>query len=183
MDSSDRHPFLRHSAAALAGGAAVALGLPLLLALLFHEPLLPVLVLVGTGLVLEFGAAPAGIALGLSPAAVFGILVCTETGIFIGIFGILDAAGRSWRPASDFLDRTQQFIRRHAFVGRYGILSLVPCEILVGVYANAPVAWAMGWNRERSLALTLAAYIPCLVLAILYARSILALVSPGGVFP
>jgi hypothetical protein len=183
MEFWDRYLFLRHIAAALARGVSVAFVLPLLSVLLFKEPLMPTLALIGSGLVIEYGAAPVGIALGLSPLFVFMVLLCTEVGIFIGLFDIFDSVGHTWHTAADLLVRTKQFIHQHSLAERFGILGLVPCEILIGVYANAPVSWVLGWHRERSLALTMAGYIPCLVLTILGTIGLLARYFPGVVHP
>jgi hypothetical protein len=183
MEFWDRYLFLRHIAAALAQGMFVALVLPLLSMLLFQEPLLPTLALIGSGLVIEYGAAPVGIALGLSPLFVFWVLMCTEIGIFIGLFDIFDAVGHTWHPAADFLAGTHQLVHQNSLAERYGILGLVPCEILIGVYANAPVSWVLGWHKERSLAFTMIGYIPCLVLSILATIGLLGMYFPGLVHP
>jgi uncharacterized membrane protein len=183
MEFWDRYLFLRHIAAALVQGVFIALVLPLLSMILFGYPPMPTLALIGSGLVVEYGAAPLGIALGLSPLFVFWVLMCTEIGIFLGLFDIFDAVGHTWRPAADLLAGTRQFIHQYSLAERYGILGLVPCEILIGVYANAPVSWVLGWHKERSLAFTMAGYIPCLVLTILATIGLLAMYFPGLVHP
>jgi hypothetical protein len=183
MEFWDRYLFLRHIAAALAQGVFVALLLPLLAMLLLKEPLVPTLALIGSGLVIEYGAAPVGIALGLSPLFIFWVLLCTETGIFIGLFDIFNAVGHTWPPAAGVLAGTKDFVDRNPRFGRYGILGLVPCEILIGVYANAPVSWVLGWNKLRSLAFTMLGYIPCLILSILASIGILGMYFPGLVRP
>ena len=83
MEFWDRYLFLRHIAAALVRGVVIAIVLPLVPALLFGYPLVPTFALIGSGFLLEYGAAPVGIALGLSPLFVFWVLVCTEIGIFL----------------------------------------------------------------------------------------------------
>lgn len=179
----DRYLFLRHVAAALAQGIVIAVVLPLLSAILFGYPLMPTLALVGSGLIIEYGAAPVGIALGLSPAFVLGVLTCTETGIFIGLFDTFDAIGHTYPPATAFLARTKALVHPDSLAARYGILGLIPCEVLVGVYANAAVSWVLGWDRERSLLLTMAGYIPCLVITILATVGFLTIWLPGLVLP
>jgi hypothetical protein len=183
MEFWDRYLFLRHIAAALVQGVFVALVLPLLVMFLFQEPFVPTLALIGSGFVIEYGAAPVGIALGLPPLFVFWVLTCTEIGIFIGLYDIFDAVGHTWPPAADILAGTQQFLQKNPVAGRYGIFGLVPCEILIGVYANAPVSWVMDWNKLRSLAFTMAGYVPCLVLSILATIGLLGMYFPGLVHP
>jgi hypothetical protein len=183
MEFSDRYLFLRHIAAALVQGMSVALVLPLITMFLFNYPLVPTLALIGSGLVIEYGAAPVGIALGLSPFFVFWVLLCTEIGIFLGLFAVFDAVGQSWPPAADLLAKTAQLIHRHPLAGRYGIFCLIPCEIIIGVYANGPLSWVLGWKKGQSLAFTMAGYVPCLVLTILATIGIVALYFPGMAHP
>src|SRR5512145_3024225 len=151
MDFWDRTTFIRHIVAALGRGVLIAIILPLIPAIFFGYSLTSTLALIGSGLVIEYGAAPVGIALGLPTLFVFYVLMCTEIGIFIGLFDIFDTIGHTSKPVADFLGQSREFTHRHELAERYGILGLIPCEIIVGVYANAPVSWLLGWNKYKSL--------------------------------
>ena len=152
MEFWDRYLFLRHMAAALAQGVFVAVVLPIFSLLIFGYPLLSTRARIGSGAgPRSIGAAPVGIALGLSPLFVFFVLVCTGMGIFIGLFDIFDAVGHTWPPAADFLARTTHLFGPNSPAERYGILGSVPCEIIIGVYANAPRSWVLGWHKDRSV--------------------------------
>ena len=183
MELWDRYLFLKQSAAALARGVFLALVLPFIPAILLGYPLMPTCALIGSGLIIEYGAAPVGIALGLSPAFVFFVLICTECGIFIGLFDIFDSIGHSWPPAADFLAKTKTSLHRSSLAEKYGILGLIPLEIVIGVYANAPVSRVLGWDKYRSLAVTMAGYIPCLALTILATLGLIAMYFPGSAHP
>ena len=174
-----RYLFLQHIMAALARDVLIAIILPLLPAILLVYPLIPTLAVIGSGFLLEYGAAPVGIALGLPPLFVFWILMCTEIGIFLGLFDIFDSIGHTWSPVADFLEKIRHFVHQSTLTERYGILGLIPCEILIGVYANAPVSWVLGWDKYRSLACTMAGYIPSLVLTILATIGLLGMYVPG----
>lgn len=175
----DSHLFLRHIIAALARVVLIAIVLPLLSAVIFGFPLMPTLALIGSGFVLEYGAAPVGIALGLTPLFVFWVLICTEIGIFLGLFDIFDSIGHTSPLVADFLEKTRNPVNQSTLLRRYGILGLIPCEILIGVYANAPVSWVLGWEKYRSLGFTMAGYIPSLVLTILATPGLLGISFPG----
>jgi uncharacterized membrane protein len=183
MEFWDRYLFLKHIAAALARGGCIAIVLPLVPVFLFGYPLMPTLALIGSGFIIEYGAAPVGLALGLPPLFVFWVLLCTEIGIFLGLFDIFDSIGHTWAPAASLLENTRQYLHRSRLAERYGILGLIPCEIIIGVYANAPVAWVLGWERYRSLACTMAGYIPSLIVTILLTAGFLGLSFPGLVHP
>ena len=165
--------------AALARGVFIAIVLPLLPVILFKYPLIPTLAVIGSGFLLEYGAAPVGIALGLPPFFIFWVLMCTEIGIFLGLFDIFDSIGHTWPPVAKFLEKIRHFVHQSSLSERYGILGLIPCEILIGVYANAPVSWVLGWDKYRSLAFTMAGYIPCLVLTILATIGLLGIYFPS----
>jgi uncharacterized membrane protein len=179
MEFWNRYLFLRHVAAALGRGVFIAVALPLISAILSGYSPMATLALVGSGLLLEYGGAPVGIALGLSPLFVFWVLICTETGIFLGLFDIFDSIGHTWPPVAGLLEKTRAFVRRHALAERYGILGLIPCEIIIGVYANAPASWVIGWDKYRSLAFTMIGYIPCLVITILATVGLIGMYFPG----
>ena len=183
MEFWNRYLFLKHIAAALAQGIFIALGLPLITVALFGYPLMSTLALIGSGLFIEYGAAPVGLALGLSPLFVFWVLVCTETGIFLGLFAVFDAIGHTWPPVAKLLERTTELVHKSTLAERYGIVGLIPCEILIGVYANAPVSWVLGWQKYRSLAFTMAGYIPSLAITILATIGLLQAYFPGLVHP
>jgi uncharacterized membrane protein len=181
MELWDRRTSLRHIGRALGRGVFCALVLPLVPVFLFGLPLSPALALTGSGLLIEYGAAPVGIALGLPPLFVFYVLVCTETGIFLGLFDIFDTIGHTWEPARKFLESTRQLVHQSVTVERYGILALIPLEILVGVYINAPASWVLGWKEEHALLLTMAAYCLALVITILLAIGLFQVYLPGMV--
>ncbi|MDD1693708.1 MAG: hypothetical protein LUQ71_03190 [Methanoregula sp.] len=169
--------------AALGRGVLVAILLPLVPVLLFGIPLTPALALIGSGLLIEYGAAPVGIALGLSPLFVFYVLMCTETGIFLGLFDIFDTIGHTYGPATRFLETSRQYVHRSAGIEKYGILALIPCEILLGVYVNAPASWVLGWREDHALLITLAAYCGALIITICATIGLLQMYFPGLVHP
>ena len=179
MEFWNRYLFLRHIVAALAQGMLIAIVLPLIPVILFGYPLVPTLAVIISGFLLEYGAAPVGIALGLSPLFVFWVLTCTEIGIFLGLFGIFDSIGHTSPPVANFLEKSRHFIQQSSLAKRYGILGLIPCEIIIGVYANAPVSWVLGWHKYRSLAYTMTGYIPSLILTILATIGLFKMTFPG----
>jgi len=181
MELWDRNTSLRHIAKALGRGIFCALVLPLVPVFLFGLPLSPALALIGSGLLIEYGAAPVGIALGLSPLFIFYVLMCTEIGIFLGLFDIFDTIGHTYEPVTRFLENTRKTVFQSATIERYGILALVPSEILLGVYINAPAAWVLGWREDHALVLTMAAYCLALVITIFLSIGLFQVYLPGMV--
>ena len=181
MELWDRNTSLKHIARALGRGVFCALILPLVTAVLFSLPLSPTLALIGSGLLIEDGAAPVGIALGLPPLFIFYVLVCTEIGIFLGLFDIFDTIGHTYEPVTRFLEKSRRFVHQEATIERYGILALIPSAILLGVYVNAPAAWVLGWREEYALVLTMAAYCLALVITIILSLGLVQVYLPGMV--
>ncbi len=159
--------FLQKLAGALGRCVLLAIVLPLLPVIIFGLPPAPAFALITSGFLIEYGAAPIGIALGLPPLFVFYVLICTETGIFLGLFDIFDTIGKTSAPVARFLERTHQLARSSKGTEKYGIFGLIPCEIFLGVYISAPLSWVMGWREYLSLAITIAGYCAALIVTIL----------------
>ncbi len=183
MELWDRQKFLRHIVKALGRGILVALILPLAAALAFSIPLHATLALIGSGLVIEYGAVPVGIALGLSPAFVSFVLICTEIGIFLALYDIFDTIGHTYEPVRQFLEKSRQYVRQSKTIGRYGILALFPSEILLGVYINAPASWVLGWREDHALLVTMIAYLVALAITVVLTVGLLQVTLPGLVHP
>jgi hypothetical protein len=183
MEFWDRTTILKKTGSALGRGIILILILPLIPVLVFGYPLMPTLAMIGSSLIIESTAAPVGIALGLSPLFVFFVLVCTEAGIFLCLYDIFDTLGHSSPRVAQFLEKSRQYAHGSANVENYGILALVPCEILIGVYANAPLAWVLGWREDHALVLTMIGYLPQLIITIWICIGLLQLTIPGPVLP
>jgi uncharacterized membrane protein len=183
MESWDRRTILQKTGAALGRGVVLILVLPLVPAFILGYPLMPALAMIGSSLIIESTAAPVGIALGLSPLYVFYVLVCTEAGIFLCLYDIFDTLGHTSPAVARFLEKSRTIAHGSPAIEKYGILGLIPCEILIGVYANAPLSRVLGWREDHALALTLAGYVPVLVITIWISVGLLQLDLPGLVLP
>jgi uncharacterized membrane protein len=183
MESWDKNTILHKTGSALGRGILLILILPLLPALIFGYPLMPTLAMIGSSLIIESTAAPVGIALGLSPLFVFYVLVCTEAGIFLCLYDIFDTIGHTSEPVARFLEKSRQYAHGSATIEKYGILGLIPCVILIGVYANAPLTWVLGWREDHALILTIIGYLPMLVITIWLTIGVLQMDLPGMVLP
>jgi len=135
-----------------------ALILPLGAAYLLRISLAPVIALITSAFLIEYGSIPIGIGLGLPSLYVLCAATVIEAGIFLGIYGILDTAGQTSKHVAWFLEKTKNLAERSKLFDRYGILGLFPCEILIGVYLCAPASRLFGWQREKAFAVTMAGY-------------------------
>ncbi|MFA5332038.1 MAG: small multi-drug export protein [Methanoregula sp.] len=168
-------PVLRSAGGSLAVFGVLAFLIPFTAAFLAGLPLSAVLGLVTSAFLIEYGAAPIGIALGLSPAYVFCTITCVEAGIFVLLYGILDSAGRTSGHIHRFLSWTRSLAKRSRLFDRYGIYGLFICEILLGVYICAPVARMFGWQEGPSFAITMAGYCVAALVTLLATLGIIRL--------
>ncbi|HNX17156.1 MAG TPA: hypothetical protein PKM50_02385 [Methanoregula sp.] len=136
----------------------LALVLPVVFAYLLGHSLAAVSALIASAFLIEYGAVPIGIGLGLPVLYVLCAVSCVEAGIFLGITGIIDTLGQTSQKVSGFLEKTKAISRRSKIFDRYGIYGLFPCEILLGVYICAPVSRLFGWEKVQSFAITMAGY-------------------------
>jgi hypothetical protein len=133
-----------------------ALGLvlvpPAVLALVFGMPASSTYGLAAATFVIEYGAAAAGIALGMHPVAVFLAVNAVSLGIVLACYACLDAlADRSPRLQS-FAGRMAETCSRSRGASTYGPLVLVPGMLAFDFYVCAPAAWCIGWTRPRAIA-------------------------------
>jgi len=183
MELWDRQTFLRHVVAAFGRGVLVALIIPLAVAVAFSIPLHATLALIGSGLIIEYGAVPVGIAFGLTPLFVSFVLICTEIGIFLALYDIFDTIGHTSEPVRQFLEKSRQYVHQSKSIEKYGILALIPCEILLGVYINAPASWVLGWREDHALLVTMIGYVIALAIMVVLTVGLLQVTLPGLVHP
>lgn len=136
----------------------LAVALPLLPAWVLGFSLPAVLALIGSTFIIEYGAAPVGLGLGLNPIYVLFTLTSIALGVTLFLFDILDTLGEHSKRVRGFLERSAQRGKASSLLSKYGIYGLVPCVMTLGFYVCPPVACVFGWNRDLSLVLILAAY-------------------------
>ncbi|MDD1705364.1 MAG: small multi-drug export protein [Methanoregula sp.] len=136
----------------------IAIILPLIPVLILGLPAGGTLALMASTFVIEYGAGPVGIGLGLPPVFVLWVVVCVALGITLLFFDILDAlAGHSAR-VSTFLARAEERAKRSNLISRHGIYGLIPGVMILGIYVCSPVSWILGGNRKYSVVLIFAGY-------------------------
>ena len=150
--------------------------LPITPAILFTIPLPPTLALITSTLVIEYGAAPIGIGLGLNPVFVVYVLVCVALGVTLVLFDIFDILGEHSERVSRFLKKSSERAKQSSFLTKYGIYGLVPGVMTLGFYVCPPVSWVLGWPRNRSILLIMAGYIVISIVTILATMGIFSLI-------
>ena len=150
--------------------------LPLTIAFLFTIPLPSTLALITSTLIIEYGAAPIALGLGLPPVFVLCVLVCVALGVTLVLFDIFAIMGERSERVSRFLKKSSERAKQSSFLTKYGIYGLVPGVMILGFYVCPPVSWVLGWPKNRSILLIMAGYITISIVTILATMGLFSLV-------
>jgi hypothetical protein len=150
--------------------------LPLTIAFLFTIPIPSTVALITGTLIIEYGAAPIGLGLGLHPVFVLFVLVCVALGVILILFDIFAILGVHSEKVSQFLKKSSGRAEQSSFLTKYGIYGLVPGVMTLGFYVCPPVSWVLGWPKNRSILLIMTGYITISIVTILATMGIFSLV-------
>ena len=156
--------------------AGLVFFIPVAAAYLFSQPVPATFALITSTLIIEYGAAPIGIGLGLHPAFVLLVLTCVALGITLFLFEMFDTLGRHSERVARFLARSEAKVKQSTFLSRYGIYGLVPCVIVFGFYVCPPVSWALAWRRDQSILLIMGGFIAISVVLILITLGLFSII-------
>jgi len=159
--------YLKHLIAACARFGLIAIILPVIPAMIFNLSLPATLTLMTTTFVIEYGAAPIGIGLGLPPLFVLYVLSCIACGVTLFLFDIFDTLGEHSERIAQFLERSGERAKKSRILSTYGMYGLVPCVMTLGFYVCPPIVWVLGWRRDLSILMIMAGYISISVVTIL----------------
>ena len=164
--------YLEHLAGALARFGLIAVIMPVIPVIIFSLSLPATLALITTTFVIEYGAAPIGIGLGLHPIFVLYVLVCIALGVTLFLFDIFDTLGEHSERVAKFLRNSGERAKKSKILSKYGMYGLVPCVMTLGFYVCPPIVWVFGWRRDLSILMTMAGYISISVVTILFSLGI-----------
>ena len=152
--------------------------IPVAAAFLLSQSLPATLVLITSTLIIEYGAAPIGIGLGLHPAYVLFALTCVALGITLFLYDLFDTMGRHSERVARFLARSEEKAKQFPFLSRYGIYGLIPCVLTLGLYVCPPLSWALAWRRDYSIILTMGGFIVISIILILITLGLFSIIFP-----
>ena len=135
--------------------------LPLVLTLFLALPATSTLALIAMTLVIEYGAAPGGPALGLPPGFVLVVLCSIALGMTLVMYGLFDTLAARSERVDRFLARSQKRADQSSILANYGIFGLVPCVMVLGFYVCPAIAWVCGWRRDYAILITMTGFTPC----------------------
>lgn len=176
MESKAIPPYIRQLIVAIAKCMGLILIIPLGVAFLFSQSIPATLALISSTLIIEYGAAPIGIGIGLHPVFVLLVLSCVALGITLFLFDLFDTLGLHSERVARFLARSQEKAKQSTLISKYGIYGLVPCVLTLGLYVCPPVSWALAWRRDYAILLIMGGFIIISALLILATLGLFSLI-------
>lgn len=167
MDSTAIPPYIRPLMGAILKCVGFVVIIPVAAAYLFSQSIPATLALIPSTLLIEYGAAPLGLGLGLHPVFVLAAIISIALGIVLPMFDIFDTLGQHSTRVAQFLARSEAKVNQSAFISKYGIYGLIPCVLTLGLYVCPPVSWALGWRRDHAILLTMGGFIAITLILIL----------------
>ena len=178
MESDAFPPYIPQLIGAIAKCIALVLIIPCAAAFLLSQSVPATLALITSTLIIEYGAAPIGIGLGLHPAFVLLIISCVALGITLFLFDIFDTLGQHSERVARFLARSEEKAKQFTYLSRYGIYGLIPCVLTLGFYVCPPLSWALAWRRDYSIILTMGGFIVISIILILITLGLFSIIFP-----
>jgi uncharacterized membrane protein len=178
MDTPSPPLPVRQLGVALAKFVLAGIVLPLIPVAVFGQPLPATLALMTSTFIIEYGAAPVGIGLGLNPVFVLFVLLCIAAAVTLLLFDIFSLIGTHSARVAAFLEKASERANRSKIIAKYGIYGLIPCVWTLGFYACPPVSWVLGWDRTRSIVIIMAGEAIASVIAILASIGIIRIFFP-----
>jgi len=159
MKCSPLPPYAQNLVVAISKGIVLVVVLPLVAAIIFAQSSAATITLITSTLVIEYGAAPIGIGLGLPPGFVLFVMTCVALGITLALFDLFDTLGRHSERVARFLLRSEEKVKQSKLISKYGMYGLVPCVLTLGFYVCPPVSWALAWRRDYCIVLIMGGFI------------------------
>ena len=159
MERNAIPPYVLQVIGAIGKCTGLVLFIPVAAAFLFSQSIPATIAVMTSTLIIEYGAAPIGIGLGLHPAFVLLVLTSVALGITLFLFDLFDTLGRYSERVARFLARSEEKAKKSTILSRYGMYGLVPCVLTLGFYVCPPVSWALGWRRDHAIILIMAGFV------------------------
>ncbi len=178
MECNAIPPYIRQLSGAIVKCVVLVVIIPVAVAFLLSQSLPATLALITSTLIIEYGAAPIGIGLGLHPAYVLFVLTSVALGITLFLFDLFDTLGRHSERVARFLERSEEKTKQFTYISRYGIYGLVPCVLTLGFYVCPLLSWALSWRRDYSIILTMGGFIVISIILICITLGLFSIIFP-----
>jgi hypothetical protein len=145
-------------------------------------PLDLTLALIGSTLLIEYGAVIAGTALTLPLSFSFLVVLSVGWGAIIAQFPLFDAFAKGEGRVFAFITRVKSRgdgCGEGVWYIRWGVLGLAPSTIVLGFYFTPAIAWLLGWRRDIALVMMLTGYTLATVITAGVTAGVVSLAFPN----
>jgi len=144
----------------LASVLFIAIGIPLLIGVLFGIPLTSVLSFIGSIALFQALAAPVGVILDFEPWVVLSIMTAFAFGICLAIWELLQTFALTSDRVNRWIGRVEQKMQEHQSLHRYGPVSCILIAWIpgIGLYGTPAIAWILRWDRIPSVIFTVTGF-------------------------
>ncbi len=132
------------------------------------------LALIGSTLLIEYGAVLPGLALEVPPGLLIIVMISVASGVILVSFELFDYLSSRSARVEIFLERVQMS-RAGSLIHRYGIWGLIPGIVIAGFYVCPALAWIFGWDRRIAVAMMTGAFILSSVVLLLLSLGIMTI--------
>ncbi len=131
--------------------AGIGAGLSLLIGLIFGIPFAGIVGVASSTAIIEYGAAAVAVGIGTPPLPATIFVALSGGTLMLLLFAVLDTLAERLSIVRRLVERAQRQTKTIAWLERYGPVALIPGVIFAGFYVCVPIAWLLGWQRDRSL--------------------------------
>lgn len=132
------------------------------------------LALIGSTLLIEYGAVLPGLALGVPPVLLIIVMTSIASGVILVSLELFDYFSARSEKVRRILERVQES-RSGKLIHRYGVWGLIPGIIIAGFYVCPALAWIFAWERKIAVAMMLGAFILSSVVVLLLSLGVMTI--------
>jgi hypothetical protein len=132
------------------------------------------LALIGSTLLIEYGAVLPGLALGVPPVILIIVMTSIASGVILASLELFDYFSARSEKLSRFLERVWES-RAGQLVHRYGVWGLIPGIMIAGFYVCPALSWIFAWERRIAVAMMIGAFILSSVVVLLLSLGVLTI--------
>lgn len=173
-NQSGKRPVLKKIGKAIMFFVVFAMAIPIALGLIFGVPPGKILSLIGSTILLQAGAPPVGVGLGLTNPTIIVIMACFALGMVAAISEACDSLATSSERVRAWIDNMEQKTREYPQIQRFGPVSCILIAWIpgIGLYGTPVISWVLRWKRIPSTLFTVAGFTIASIFVLYFANNL-----------
>ncbi|MDD1653276.1 MAG: hypothetical protein LUQ64_01885 [Methanomicrobiales archaeon] len=156
MEEGGKRAVLKKIGKAIMYFIVFAMAVPIGLGLLLGVSVGAILSLIGSAVLLQAGAPPIGLALGLEPVGIIIIMACFALGMVLAVREACESLALSSDRVKAWIDSMEEKTRKYPQIQKYGPISCILIAWIpgIGLYGTPIISWILKWKRITSTVFT-----------------------------